>query len=478
MFVHAQDLREITTKYELDNGLRVIMVKQGFAPVISFNLMFDIGGMDEPDGLSGLAHMVEHMAFKGTRTIGSNDIEAELEAIEEIELLTAMVAQAQRSGAKPKDLRKLNERLMQSRERAKGLASSNNFDSLFDMNGGVGLNATTGYDRTSFVVSLPSNRLEFYARVYSDVLLEPVFRGFYEELEVVREERRQREADDPQGFLFEKFLETAFEVHPYGRPLIGSDEEIQAYRSLEAEAFFELYYQPNRMVLVLVGDVEPERDIEIIERYFGAIPKGPEIRAAIPKEPKQKEERRITLNYDAEPQMVIGFHKPTYPARDAYILDVIDAVLTSGRTSRLYKRLVTEEQLALSIVTSSGFPAIRDPNEFVIYALPLFPNTNEDLEAAIYEEIDRLKTEGVSERELTKVKNQVRASFIRSLGSSNGLAAQLAFYELFLGGWENIVSYAEIIEAITAEEIEIAANRYFVPENRTVGYLLPLEEEE
>ncbi len=476
LFAQAQDVHELTTEFELDNGLRVVMVKQGFAPTISFNLMFDVGGMDEPDGLGGLAHMVEHMAFKGTQTIGSNDLPAELEALEKIEELTTKLDQAEESGASEKKLERLRQQLSESREHAKSLASPNIFDTLFDSNGAVGLNATTGYDRTSFVVSLPANRLEFYARVYADVLLEPVFRGFYEESDVVHEERRQREADDPRGFLFERFLGTAFEVHPYGRPLIGSDEEIDDYRASEAENFFELYYLPNRAVLVLVGDVEPERDIEIINRYFGAVPWEPEIAVSIPKEPKQLEERRLTVNYDAEPQMVIGFHKPTYPARDAYILDVIDAILTSGRTSRLYKRLVTEEQLALSIVTSSGFPAIRDPNQFVVYTLPRFPNTNEDLEVVIYEELERLKTEPVSENELTKVKNQVRASFIRALGSSSGLASQLAFYELFLGGWENIASYADIIEGITTEEIKTVANRYFVPENRTVGYLLPLKE--
>ncbi len=476
LFVKAQDLQEFTTEFQLDNGLRVIMVKQGFAPVISFNLMFDVGGMDEPDGLGGLAHMVEHMAFKGTQSIGSNDLEAELAALEKIEELITRLDQVEEEDATEEELEELREQIAESREYAKSLASPNAFDTLFDSNGAVGLNATTGYDRTSFVVSLPANRLEFYARVYADVLLEPVFRGFYEESDVVHEERRQREADDPRGFLFERFLGTAFEVHPYGRPLIGSDEEIDGYRASEAEDFFELYYHPNRAVLVLVGDVEPERDIEIIDNYFGAVPRGPEDHISIPKEPKQIEERRLTLNYDAEPQMVIGFHKPTYPARDAYILDVIDAILTSGRTSRLYKSLVTEEQLALSIVTGSGFPAIRDPNQFVIYALPLFPNTNEDLEAAIYEELEQLKTEPVSEREFIKVKNQVRAGFIRGLGSSSGLASQLAFYELFLGGWENIVSYADIIEGITTEEIMATANRYFVPENRTVGYLLPLEE--
>ncbi len=478
LFALAQDLNEVTTEFELDNGLRVIMIKQGFAPIISFNLMFDMGGIDEPEGLGGLAHMVEHMAFQGTRTIGSKDIVAELAALQEVELLTAMLAQAEKSGASNQEVNKLREKLSESREQAKELGSPNAFSSLLDSNGAVELNAYTAYDYTSYVVSLPANRLELYARVYADVLLEPVFRNFYEERDVVREERRESDEDDPWGFLSEKFLAQAFKVHPYGRPLIGSPEEIENYRATEAEAFFKLHYQPSRAVLVLVGDVEPSRDIEIIKQYFGKIPQGPEIRTNIPEEPKQLKERRITIHYDAEPQMVIGFHKPTYPDKDDAILDVIDAILTSGRTSRLYKRLVTEEQIALEIGSTEVFPALRDPNLFIIYASPLFPSTNEDLEAAIYEELEKLKTELVTERELIKVKNQVRADFIYGLESSSGLADLVAYYELFLGGWEVMISYIDILEGITAEEIMVTANTYFVPENRTVGYLLPLEETE
>ena len=476
LFAQAQNLQEVTTEFELENGLKVIMIKQGFASVISFNLMFDVGGMDEPEGLGGLAHMVEHMAFQGTKTIGSEDLVAELAAIREVELLTSMLMQARESNARGKEVKKLRKRLRKSRRYAKSLGSPNAFSSLLDSNGAVDLNAFTGYDYTSYVVSLPANRLELYARVYADVLLEPVFRSFYEERSVVHEERLGSDEDDPWGFLSEKFLATAFEVHPYGRPLIGSSEEIRNYRAIEAKAFFELYYHPNRAVLALVGDVEPSRDIEIIERYFGKIPRGPEIRTKIPKEPKQLEERRITVHYDAEPQMVIGFHKPTYPTRDDVVLDVIDAVLTYGRTSRLYKRLVIEEQLALEIGSTEVFPALRDPNLFIIYASPLFPNTNEDVEDVIYEELERLKTEFVTERELTKVKTQSRADFIYGLSSSSSLASQVAFSELFLGDWEAMISYLDILEEITAEEVMIAANNYFVPENRTVAYLLPLEQ--
>lgn len=477
-FGSAQELQDQVTSVTLENGLRVIMVAQDSAPVIYFNLMFDVGGIDEPDGLGGLAHMVEHMAFKGTETIGDEDLVRELEVLEDIEVLVAAIDQAESAGFAEDEIAKLEANLTDLRAEAETLASPNALDTLFDANGAVGLNASTGYDFTSYVVALPSNRLELYARVYADILLEPVFRSFYEERDVVMEERRQRSEDDPRGVLVEAFLDAAFEAHPYGRPLIGSPQEIEDYRATEAEAFFELYYHPNRAVLVMVGDVDPERDLEVIEQYFGVVPAGPDFRRDLPTEPTQTEELRVDVPFDAEPQLYIGYHKPTYPDREAYVLDVISGVLSSGRTSRLYRRMVLEDQIAVSAGAGSSFPGSREPNLFVLVGSPRFPATPTDLETAFYEELERLTTEPVSERELTKVKNQVRAGFIRGLASGSGLASQLAFYELFLGGWENLEGYAETIESVTAEEIMAVASEIFVPTNRTVGTLVTTSPDE
>ncbi|UCH25220.1 MAG: insulinase family protein [Trueperaceae bacterium] len=470
--VSAQDLADSVYDFTLDNGLRVIMVDQEFAPTISFNLMFDVGGVDEPPGLGGIAHMVEHMAFKGTRSIGSKDPVRELELLAEVELNVNTLAEARENGASEEELAELEQALNEAQERALELQDVNYLERLMDQNGAVGLNASTGYDRTSYVVSLPNNRLELYARIYADILLDPVFRSFYEEADVVREERRQRSEDDPRGALFEVFLREAFKVHPYGRPLIGDPEEIAAYRTEIALDFFDTFYQPNRAVLVLAGDVEPERDLAIIENFFGALPEGSETHIDIPSEPLQSSERRVEFSFDAEPQVIAGYHKPTYPDRSAYVLDVASAILSSGRTSRIYKRMVVEERTALSAFTGSSFPGTRYPNLFIFYALPRSPHTTTELEEAFYQEVERLQTDLVDERELEKVKNQVRAGFIRSLASSSGLASQIAFYELFLGGWENLVSYESIIETVTAEEVREAARRYLVPENRTVATLI------
>jgi predicted Zn-dependent peptidase len=470
-FASAQDLADRVTEVSLDNGMRVLFVEQGVAPTIAFNLMFDIGGADEPNGLGGIAHMVEHMAFKGTETIGSFDYPAEKDVLAQIEVEWLALEWLRKNGT-PEEIAAQEERFMAARTTAQELAEPAALDDLLGINGGVGVNASTAYDRTSYVVELPANRLELYARIYGDVMRNAVFRQFYEERDVVRGERRSRTEDDPQGFLLEAFVAEAFDVHPYGRSLIGTNEEIANYSESEANAFFERYYQPNRAVLALVGDVDVERDLPIIEKYFGDTPSSPDLRPRIAMEPPQTAERRISVEYDAEPQIMIGYHKPTYPEREAYVLDLLSAVLSRGRTSRLYERMVLQDQIAISASTTSSYPGTRFPNLFVFFGSPQQPATVEDLEQTFYEELSILQTELVSPEELEKVKNQVRANTVRGLASASGLASRLAFYELFYGGWEKLISDLDIYDSITAEEIQTAANTYFTPENRTVGILL------
>ena len=472
----AQTLEDQVHEFTLENGLKVIMVVDDTAPVINFSLMFDVGGIDEPEGLGGVAHMVEHMAFKGTRSVGSLDIEEELEVLGELEVAAIALEMAEEGGASGAELEAFQRQFEEARAEAQALGADNPLTNFLTANGGVGLNASTGYDRTNYTVSLPANRLELYARLYADVLANPVFRSFYEERDVVREERRQRSEDSPDGMLYEAFLQEAFQVHPYGRPLIGAPEEIESYRADEARAFYNVYYQPNRAVLVMVGDLEPEEDIEIIRRYFGFVPAGPDVETVIPEEPEQTEERRVTVPFDAEPQVLVGYHKPTLPDRDAYVLDVMDYILGKGRTSRLFRRMVTGDELALSVSTSSASPGIRDPNLFVFEGQPRAPHTTEELEAALYDELDRLKNEPVGEEELEKAKNNLRADVLRSLASGSALAQNLAFNELFAGGWESLTEDLDRYDTVTPEEIMTVAARYFTPENRTVATLEPLTE--
>ena len=471
--VLAQDLSGSVSKYTLDNGMRVIFAKQGAAPTVAFNLMFDIGGADEPNGLGGIAHMVEHMAFKGTETIGGLDV-AEKDALIKVEIEQLALEWLRKNGT-PEEIAVQEERFVQARDQATQYSLPAALDDLLSVNGAVGLNASTSYDRTSYVAEMPSNRLELYLRIYADVLLNPVFRYFYEERDVVREERRSRNEDDPQGFLFDAFTDAAFDVSPYGRTLIGEDAEINSYTATQAMAFYKRYYHPNRAVLVLVGDVEPERDMVLIKKYFELIPGQLDARPIVRSDGLQTEERRVSVEYDAESQIVIGYHKPTYPDPDAFAFDLLDAVLSGGRTSRLFERLVVQDQIALSVSTSSGYPGSRFDNLFLLYALPQAPATTDLVEQTLYEELERIKSQGITEEELQKVKNQVRASTVRALASASGLASSLASNELFGGGWENLVNDLEIYDAVTVQDIQDVAKRYLTPENRTVGILLTKE---
>lgn len=476
-FAGAQELEGDVHAETLENGLRILLVERPSAPVVSFHLMFDVGGIDEPEGLGGIAHMVEHMAFKGTPTIGTDRPEAEAAALAEVEVLALALRHA-RSEGEAELVARLEERFQAARERARSLASDSPLDDLLSVNGGVGLNASTGYDATHYMVSLPRNRIELYARVYADVLAETVFRSFYAERDVVREERRQRNEDDPQGVLLEAFLAEAFPRHPYGRPLIGAAEEIERYTATEAKAFYRNFYAPDRAVLVLVGDVDPERDLPVLRRYFGAVPAADTLHSYLPRRAPQEEERRVTVRFDAQPQLAVGYHKLTYPEREAYVLDLVDALLSRGRTSRLYRRLVLEDQSALDVSTSSAFPGTREDNLFLIHARPRAPHGPDELLSAVDEELRALIEEGVEEQELQKVKNQVRANTVRALESNAGLARQLAYHEQFAGGWERLLLDLDVYESITAEEIRSVAERVFRPDNRTVAVLLPPEDGE
>ena len=468
----AQDLASRVHTATLDNGLRILLVEQHAAPVVSFDLMFDVGGIDEPPGLGGIAHMVEHMAFKGTKTIGTDHPQQEQQALTNVEILAYALDNARAAGDAALTTQ-LEQAFMAAREQARSLASQAPLDGILSVNGAVGLNASTGYDYTHYVVSLPANRLELYARIYADEMSNAVFRSFYEERDVVREERRQRSEDDPQGVLLEAFLAEAFKGTPYARPLIGSARAIEGYTATEAHAFYRAFYAPGRAVLVVVGDVDPVSAMATLKRYFGAVPAHPTLHTRFPRPPAQTAERRVSVTFDAQPQLIIGYPKATYPAREAYVLDLVDALLGQGRTSRLYKRLVVLDQVASSVTTSSSFPGTRLPDAFIVYALPRAPHTTADVEAAVYDELHRLATEPVGDRELQKVKNLVRAGTLRTWSSNAGLAQNLAYNELFAGGWEHLMSDLDTYDSVTAAEIQAVARKVFTADNRTVAVLEP-----
>ena len=482
-YTESPSLADRVIEHKLANGMTVLMVERHQAPIVSINMTFGVGGVNEQVGLTGLAHLYEHMAFKGTRTVGTRDYEREQAVLDELTVVGNELdhrerdeaARAQMEGkphvASP-EVQQLQRRFKELQEKAGEYVVGNEMALLYQRHGGVGLNASTGKDIPRYVISLPANRLPLWAALESDRMAHPVLREFYKERGVVMEERRLRTDDSPNGLLYETFTSTAFQAHQYGVPTIGWGSDIMALTPAATEAFFKTYYGPNNATVAIVGDIQPKEVIALIEQTFGKIPAAPPIPALVTEEPPQRGERRVEIEFDAEPALAIGYHKPTIGHPDDFVFDVIDEVLTEGVTSRLYSTLVRDKRLAASVLSDTNYPGVRAPNLFVIAATPLAPHTTAEVESAIYEELERLKTEPISAKEFERVLNGLDADLVRSLRSNSGLASQLAFYQTVAGSWRYVLNARARIAAVTPADVQRVAAQYLTKPNRTVGVLV------
>ncbi len=477
----SPNLAERVMEHRLANGLTVLMVERHQTPVVSINITFAVGGINEQVGQTGLAHLYEHMAFKGTRSVGTTNYEKEKPILDELAMVGSELDQRERNMAAKGDtataderaaIESLQKRFLDLQAQAARYVVGNEMALLYQRHGGVGLNASTGKDVTRYMISLPSNRLPLWAAIESDRMANPVLREFYKERGVVMEERRLRNDDSPNGLLFETFTSTAFRAHGYGVPTIGWGSDILSLTPADTEAFFKAHYGPDRATIALVGDIDPKETIALIEQTFGKIPAAPPPPPLVTVEPEQRGERRVEVEFDAEPAIVIGYHKPGLGHPDDDVFDVIDAVLSDGLTSRLHQSLVREKRLAASVGSDANYPGVRAPNLFILTATPLAPHTTAEVEAAIYEEIERLKQEPVSSSELEKVLNNLDADLVRGLRSNSGLASQLALYQAVAGDWRYILTSRDKVAAVTANDVQRVAKQYFTKSNRTVAVLV------
>ena len=482
LFAASPSLAERVIEHKLANGLTILMVERHQTPVVSINITFAVGGINEQVGQTGLAHLYEHMAFKGTRLVGTTNYEKEKPILDELASVGTELDQREREvaakggGAATADERaaieSLQKRFSDLQAQASRYVVGNEMALLYQRHGGVGLNASTGKDVTRYMISLPSNRLPLWAAIESDRMANPVLREFYKERGVVMEERRLRNDDSPNGLLFETFTSTAFRAHSYGIPTIGWGSDILSLTPAATEAFFKAHYGPDQATIALVGDINPKETIALIEQTFGKIPAAPPPPPLVTVEPEQRGERRIEVEFDAEPAIVIGYHKPGLGHPDDDVFDVIDAVLSDGLTSRLHQTLVLEKRLAVSVGSDASHPGVRAPNLFIFTATPLAPHTAAEVEAAVYEEIERLKREPVASKELEKVLNNLDADLIRGLRSNSGLASQLALYQAVVGDWRYILTSRDKVAAVTAADVQRVATQYFTKSNRTVAVLV------
>lgn len=474
--ISAQDLASFekqATVHVLKNGWTFIIVERPAAPVFSFSTHVNVGSAQEVPGITGLAHMFEHMAFKGTPNIGTTNYEAERRALEEVEAAYQAYQRA-RMAPQPDQAQvdRLHKTFKDKEDAAAQYVVKNEFGEIIDREGGVGLNAGTGADTTEYFYSLPANKVELFAYLESERFLHPVFREFYKERDVVQEERRLRTESQPIGRLIEQFVAAAFMAHPYHQPVVGYMSDLQSISVTDAERFYRTYYVPSNMVTAIVGAVRAQEVVPLLEKYFGRIRAGeppPRVRTA---EPPQIAEKIITLRDPSQPFYLEGYHKPGRTHADQPAYDAIDDVLSNGRTSRLYRSLVRDKKIAVAAQSFSAFPGEKFPNLWIALAVPARGVTNEAVRDAIRAEIDRLKIEDVTDDELARFQTRAKARLVRSLDDNQGLASALTEYQTIFGDWHELFRYIDRLDKVTKADIRRVAGETFTDANRTVAMIV------
>lgn len=463
----------VVYRHTLDNGLTVLLMENHTAPTVGLCTTFRVGSVDEWDGVSGATHILEHMLFKGSKNIGTSDWFSEEPLLEQIEEIRTRIRERERGGTEGDDgeLARLREEWKSVREKASALAQSEEIGRIYTENGARGLNAMTSYDFTSYIVSLPVNRLELWMLIESERLRGPVLREFYTEIENIREERRMGVEDQAEGKLWEIAAATAFQAHRYGVEIIGWDSDLQSINRTEVENYFKLHYAPNRMIISVVGDIDPGRTVEMIEAYFGDFKRMADPHPVETVEPEQKGERRVEVEFDSEPLLFIGYHKPTAGHPDDPPLLLTNVILNRGRSSRL-NRNVIEKKIASSIRSGTEDPGERYPNLFYFGLEVQAPNSVKDAEEAIYTELDRLKEEPVSDAELARAQSYIETNYVREFTRNLDAAIKLGIDEAMLGNWMERTAGIAACRDVTADDIQRVAESTFRKGNRTVAYLV------
>lgn len=475
------DVEEIV----LDNGMTWLLYQNHDSPTVFSGWVARVGSANERPGITGISHFFEHMMFKGTHTIGTTDIEADLKLIEEQERVRAQmrvemeVMRARLRRGEIDDMsspegwteryRELSAEFDELVKKQREIIVKDEMDRIYTRNGGEFMNAGTTQDMTLYFVRVPSNRLPLWAWLESDRLLNPVFREFYSERDVVFEERRMRTESTPLGKYDEAFNALFWEAHPYSWPVVGWASDIPMYTLEQAKEYFATYYAPNNLTGVLAGSFDPDEVKPLLERYFGRIPRGEvDPPPVVTLEPDQIGEKRYNAEAETSPTVRIWWKGAPFVHRDMAVLDLLSDVMT-GRTGRLYKGLVDGRKIANQVSAS-----VDGRKYDGIYMVEATVKDGEDpaaVEAAIYEELERLQAEPIPDEELQKVKNRYKAYAYRRLSSPTSIGIQLLMYA-GLGDWRYLNTSAERIEAVTAADLQRAAKEYLTEKSRSVGVFL------
>jgi predicted Zn-dependent peptidase len=460
-----EEISNKVKKFTLDNGLKVLYFERALVPVFVGEVWVKVGSSDELSGKTGAAHLLEHMAFKGTTTIGTKDYAKEEPLLKEYNKIFEDYRVTKNAGLKVK-LEELESKLSE-------LWVNGEFTSLYQNHGATGLNAGTSTDYTMYTAALPSTELEFWFSMESERLKNPVFRQFYKELEVVKEERRMRFDDVPSGKLLESILATSYWGHPYHNLVIGWKSDLDRLGVDDAKYLHQTYYRPDNMVIVLTGDLRGQDILALSNKYFGSI-KNPdtaltrnEVSPAV-----QNGERIVRVKYDSEPMMFLGFHVPSTPHPDALALSLLHAVLADGEASILERELKHKKKLITSIFTTE-LPGERYDPLFIIGVTPAPGKTYDEVEQAIYQELQNLKKSGIPDQKFQAIKRKTKFSYLAALSSNQGISDIIASKELLHGDWKIVLKEYDMIQNATKEEVIALIDRYFAKNKQTRVEIIP-----
>jgi len=372
--------------------------------------------------------------------------------------------------ADPKKIAALEAEVKARIDKAASYVVLNLYPTIIEENGGVGMNAGTSLDSTEYFYNLPANRIELWFLLESQRFLQPIFREFYKERDVVLEERRMRVESNPQGKLMETMVAAAFEAHPYRRMPGGWSSDITSLRVRDAEQFYKTYYVPSNITIGIVGDVDSTQVRAYAEKYFGRLPAGPLPPPVHTVEPPQEGPRLAQVESASQPFELIGYKRPDELDKDDPVFDVISSILAGGRTGILYKELVRDKKIALAAGAEPGFPGDKYPNLFLFYVFPSLGHTVQENEKELDAVLDRFKKEKVDAETLARVKTKTRASLIRRLDSNSALAQMLTAYYATYGDWRKLFTSIDDIDKVTAEDVQRVAKTYFVTNARTVSF--------
>jgi predicted Zn-dependent peptidase len=466
----------------LANGLTLLLVERHDEPTIAGGWVAHVGSSNERLGITGIAHLFEHMMFKGTPTIGTKDYRKDLEIIAAQERVRDEMRQEERKmraecrrGAID-DLLKPENKTARYRELEKEFAKliteqrdilvKNEFDRIYSGAGGSGMNAFTSEDMTAYFVNVPANKIELWMWMESERILHPVFREFYAERDVVFEERRMRTESTPLGKFQEEFNAMFWESSPYAWPIVGWPADIPAISKAQADEFYSLHYSPQNITLILVGDFEPDKAEAQARKYFERIPRGPKTPPeVVTLEVKQLAEKRMYAEAETNPQVDVLWHTVAFRHRDSYALDILSEVLAT-RTGRLYKGLVLGSGVATELWAQQS--SMKWEGMFNAGGEVKEGHTPAEVEQGIYDNLEKLKKEEVPPEELQKVKNNFAAAEYRKLSSNYQILMHLIRND-GEGDWREINEAGPKIQAVTAADIKRVATSYFTKENRMVA---------